>query len=400
MFKCGKQLYRSYLLSGLLSKKALSSPSHLLHLLSCFCPLHVARASGQHPRPLGPHSASSRLAAKISSRKHLPSLWHVFLRENLDQTIPYTFTFTFIWEPKRLYHNTLSIYTISMFSLLASSNAVKYRPTLTSNIPQLSPTVRSISSLPGLDVPPLPGSSRSSPPPGLSPAAPSRSWTAPPWRGSQRRRTDPRWRPGCAPRVRRRVPGARSVSWSSGGFPRAAKTGKDPLFEDFWRAGGYLANWTVNWMGHLKKFVHKRCNACWRWWLQEVPTPKAPGSKGGCLFLALFWPPGSWQTTKLGMLSNCQQQKKKRPKSTNVSKFQVAAAAHEACRSSQEDFLCLLFFNHRALARLIACCSSIGPLFQLLLGDVLEEANASPKLWCFMITGVLQMLDCSSDFYN
>ena len=310
MFKCGKQLYRSYLLSGLLSKKALSSPSHLLHLLSCFCPLHVARASGQHPRPLGPHSASSRLAAKISSRKHLPSLWHVFLRENLDQTIPYTFTFTFIWEPKRLYHNTLSIYTISMFSLLASSNAVKYRPTLTSNIPQLSPTVRSISSLPGLDVPPLPGSSRSSPPPGLSPAAPSRSWTAPPWRGSQRRRTDPRWRPGCAPRVRRRVPGARSVSWSSGGFPRAAKTGKDPLFEDFWRAGGYLANWTVNWMGHLKKFVHKRCNACWCWWLQEVPTPKAPGSKGGCLFLALFWPPGSWQTTKLGMLSNCQQQKK------------------------------------------------------------------------------------------
>lgn len=72
--------------------------------------------------------------------------------------------------------------------------------------------------------------------------------------------------------------------------------------------------------------------------------------------------------------------KKKRPKSTNVSKFQVAAAAHEACRSSQKDFLCLLFFNHRALARLIACCSSIGPLFQLLLGDVLEEANASPKL--------------------
>ena len=72
--------------------------------------------------------------------------------------------------------------------------------------------------------------------------------------------------------------------------------------------------------------------------------------------------------------------KKKRPKSTNVSKFQVAAAAHEACRSSQKDFLCLLFFNQRALARLIACCSSIGPLFQLLLGDVLEEANASPKL--------------------
>ena len=68
-----------------------------------------------------------------------------FLRENLDQTIPYTFTFTFIWEPKRLYHNTLSIYiiSISMFSLLAifsllqmQSSTVPPSPPLFPNDPQ------------------------------------------------------------------------------------------------------------------------------------------------------------------------------------------------------------------------------------------------------------------------
>lgn len=113
---------------------------------------------------------------------------------------------------------------------------------------------------------------------------------------------------------------------------------------------------------------------------KRFQPPRPPVQKADVCFWPCFDLQEADKLQSLGCFQIASSKKKKRPKSTNVSKFQVAAAAHEACRSSQKDFLCLLFFNHRALARLIACCSSIGPLFQLLLGDVLEEANASPKL--------------------
>ena len=172
-FKCGRQLYRSYFLAPFPKQHRHPPTSSIYQGASVLCMLQ---------EPLGntlDHAVLTQLPQGLRPRFQVASTCHrcdAFFERIWTQTIPYKYPSLHLGTQQD--RNDTTHYQIHLQNIhVFASHFFKCSqiPNPTSHLPNLPLAYCKIHLPPSLDVPALPGSSRSSPPPGPSPVAPSRS---------------------------------------------------------------------------------------------------------------------------------------------------------------------------------------------------------------------------------